>query len=89
LIQPVSEGEYIVDSRVLIEDISDLLGIELHSEDAERIGGLVYERLGRVPRVGDVVDLRGGDGNRADGGWRAGAKAADRAPTGARDGPAR
>jgi len=59
LIQPVSEGEYIVDSRVLIEDISDLLGIELHSEDAERIGGLVYERLGRVPRVGDVVDLQG------------------------------
>jgi CBS domain containing-hemolysin-like protein len=56
-IQPVSEGEYIVDARVPIEDINDLLDIELRSEDAERIGGLIYERLGRVPRVGDVVDL--------------------------------
>jgi putative hemolysin len=56
-IQPVSEGEFIVDSRVLIDDINDLLDIELRPADAERIGGLIYERLGRVPRVGDVVDL--------------------------------
>jgi CBS domain containing-hemolysin-like protein len=56
-IQPVSEDEFIVDARVPIEDINDLLDIELRSDDAERIGGLIYERLGRVPRVGDVVDL--------------------------------
>jgi putative hemolysin len=56
-IQPVSEGEFIVDARVLIDDINDLLDIELRSDDAERIGGLIYERLGRVPRVGDIVDL--------------------------------
>lgn len=56
-VQPVGDGEYVVDTRVLVEDINDLLGLSLVPEDAERIGGLVYERLGRVPRTGDVVDL--------------------------------
>jgi putative hemolysin len=56
-VQLVGEGEYVVDTRVLIDDINDLLDLRLQSEDAERIGGLVYERLGRVPRPGDVVDL--------------------------------
>jgi CBS domain containing-hemolysin-like protein len=56
-VQPVSETEYLVDTRVLIADLNDLLGLQLESENAERIGGLVYERLGRVPRAGDLVDL--------------------------------
>jgi CBS domain containing-hemolysin-like protein len=56
-VQPVNDQEYIVDTRVLIEDLNDLLDVNLESENAERIGGLVYERLGRVPRAGDVVDL--------------------------------
>lgn len=55
-IQPVSAGEYIVDARVLIHDINELLGLALTAE-AERLGGLIYERLGRVPRAGDAVDL--------------------------------
>jgi CBS domain containing-hemolysin-like protein len=56
-IQPVNDGEFVVDGRVLIEDINDLMDLDLGSEDAERIGGLIYERLGRVPRAGDIVDL--------------------------------
>lgn len=56
-VQPVSEGEIVVDARVLIADVNDILDLELASEDAERVGGLVYEHLGRVPRVGDQVDL--------------------------------
>jgi putative hemolysin len=55
-IQPLSESEYIVDARVLIHDVNELLGLELTAE-AERLGGLIYEQLGRVPRVGDEVDL--------------------------------
>lgn len=56
-VQPVSEDEFIVDARLPIEDVNDLLGTHLTSETAERIGGLVYEHLGRVPRQGDQVDL--------------------------------
>lgn len=56
-VQPVSDDEFIVDARLPIEDVNDLLDTHLTSETAERIGGLVYEHLGRVPRQGDQVDL--------------------------------
>ncbi len=56
-VQPVSDNEFVVDARLPIEDVNDLLDTHLTSESAERIGGLVYEHLGRVPRAGDQVDL--------------------------------
>lgn len=56
-VQPVSDDEFIVDARLPIQDVNDLLDTHLTSETAERIGGLVYEHLGRVPRQGDQVDL--------------------------------
>ncbi|NJN17588.1 MAG: HlyC/CorC family transporter [Oscillochloris sp.] len=56
-IQPVGEFAYNVDARVPIDDISELFAIDLVSEGADRIGGLVSERLGRIPRAGDVLEL--------------------------------
>jgi CBS domain containing-hemolysin-like protein len=53
-------GELIVDARVPIDDINDLTGLQLSSAESDRIGGMVFERLGRVPRVGDQLEL--GDG---------------------------
>jgi CBS domain containing-hemolysin-like protein len=55
-VQLLGTDEYLVDGRVLLEDINAMLDVELTAE-AERLGGLIYEHLGRVPRVGDVVDL--------------------------------
>jgi putative hemolysin len=51
----ISAHEVIVDARVPIDDVADLLGAEFPHSSADRIGGLVYERLGRIPRVGDHV----------------------------------
>ncbi|HEX5691819.1 MAG TPA: hemolysin family protein, partial [Roseiflexaceae bacterium] len=59
-IQALGEGELIVDARVPIDDINDLTGLRLSSVESDRIGGMVFEQLGRVPRVGDQIDL--GDG---------------------------
>jgi magnesium and cobalt exporter, CNNM family len=56
-VQFVGEGELIADARIPIDDINDLTGLELSSEESDRIGGMVYERLGRVPLVGDTVQL--------------------------------
>jgi CBS domain containing-hemolysin-like protein len=56
-IQPIGDGEYVVDARVSIADINSLADLDLRSESADRIGGLVYEQLGRVPRVGDELAL--------------------------------
>jgi putative hemolysin len=51
------EGELIADARVLLDDLNDVTGLHIASEESDRIGGLVYERLGRVPKVGDEVQL--------------------------------
>jgi putative hemolysin len=54
-VQFVGAGELIADARVPIDDINDLTGLRLISEDSDRIGGVVFERLGRVPEVGDEI----------------------------------
>src|ERR671930_237746 len=59
-IQHIGEGELVADARVPIDDINDLAGLRLNSEESDRIGGMVYERLGRVPKVGDEVHLPDG-----------------------------
>ncbi len=56
-IQPISDNEYVVDGRVSIDDVNYLANLTLASGTADRIGGLVYELLGRVPRVGDELVL--------------------------------
>jgi CBS domain containing-hemolysin-like protein len=59
-VQVIGEGELIVDARVLIDDINALAGLALESEESDRIGGVVYERLGRVPQQGDEVEVAEG-----------------------------
>jgi CBS domain containing-hemolysin-like protein len=58
-IQAVADGELLVDALVPITDLNELTGVEIASDESDRIGGFVYERLGRVPTVGDVVELPG------------------------------
>lgn len=61
--QPIRElgpGDMEVDARVPIDDINDLTGLRLVSEESDRIGGIVFERLGRVPKVGDTVQIADG-----------------------------
>ncbi|WP_254151031.1 hemolysin family protein [Candidatus Chloroploca mongolica] len=56
-VQPLADGSYLVNARVPIYDINELLDLNITSTAAERIGGLVYETLGRVPRVDDAIVL--------------------------------
>ncbi|MGD6844467.1 hemolysin family protein [Bacillus infantis] len=43
-IRKVKEGEYILDAKMLLEDVNDLLGIELLSDDIDTIGGWVLSQ---------------------------------------------
>lgn len=56
-IQLVSQGEYDVDARALLDDINDVIGLQLVSDEANSIGGLVFEQLGRLPLVGDTIEI--------------------------------
>lgn len=59
-IRVLAPGDMEVDARVPIDDINDLTGLRLASEESDRIGGMVFERLGRVPKVGDTVQIADG-----------------------------
>jgi magnesium and cobalt exporter, CNNM family len=58
-VEKISHEEVIVDARVSIDDLNDLLGIEIEGEDYDTIGGFVYHHLGKIPIVGDEVQAEG------------------------------
>jgi len=57
----LSDDEARVDGRASVDDLAELFDMELGGlEDADEydtIGGLIYHRIGGVPRPGDTVDL--------------------------------
>jgi CBS domain containing-hemolysin-like protein len=48
------DGRLMVRGHVPLEDLAGH-GVELHEEAVKSVGGLVFTRLGRVPRTGDSV----------------------------------
>lgn len=52
-----SDGEALVDGGVSIDDANAELGLDLEAEQVDTVGGLVHEKLGRIPVVGDKVLL--------------------------------
>jgi CBS domain containing-hemolysin-like protein len=53
------DGSYVVDGRMSIGDLNDLLEIELPDEDWDTIAGFVFSTLGHVPIEGESVDAKG------------------------------
>lgn len=52
------EGAWLVPGRARIDEIADTTGIALpEHEDYDTVSGLVLLHLGRVPRVGDEIEL--------------------------------
>ncbi|SCI79205.1 Hemolysin C [uncultured Clostridium sp.] len=47
------DNSYIVDGKVLIEDITELLYIDIEDENIDTIGGWVYIQLESYPQVND------------------------------------
>ncbi len=58
----ISDDEARVDGRASVDDLGELFERELALEDEDEydtVGGLVFHRIGRVPRPGDVVHVDG------------------------------
>ncbi|MEZ4554751.1 MAG: hemolysin family protein [Dehalococcoidia bacterium] len=54
-VQQLSDDEAIVDARLPIDDLNELFGIEIDSEDFDTVGGLILSLLGRLAVPGDEV----------------------------------
>lgn len=42
-----------------LEELNDLLDIKLPTEETATVGGLIFEQLGRIPEVGERVEVAG------------------------------
>lgn len=57
LMDRISDDEYIFSARMDLDDINDLMAVDLPTDESDTLGGLVYSMLGRVPSVGDTLDV--------------------------------
>ncbi len=55
LLEEIRPSEWRCAARLPLDDLNDALGTQLEGADVETVGGLVQERLGRIPIVGDSI----------------------------------
>jgi CBS domain containing-hemolysin-like protein len=56
-IEPLEGGRFLVSGNARLDDLSEYLGFELEAEGIDTIGGLVFNRLGYLPRSGTELEL--------------------------------
>ena len=56
-VEVIKENEYIVEGSLRLHDISDLIGINIDSEEFDSVGGLMIEDLGRMPEEQEEVTV--------------------------------
>ncbi len=59
LYRQVGDNEYVVSARLDLDDFNDLMGVNLDRNVADTLGGYLFTRLGRVPKVGDRIQEQG------------------------------
>ena len=67
LIKQLADDQYLVEGSMKIHDINDALDIELDSEDYDSVGGLIIEKLERLPQDKETITLENGITLQADG----------------------
>lgn len=67
-VQKLDDGGFLIQALATIEDINEALGTQFSDDDYDTIGGLVVSEFGRVPEVGESIEI---------GQWHFTVKAAD------------
>ena len=52
-------GSYVFSAKVSFDELRDRLDLEIESEGFETVGGYVLSRVGRVPAVGETLEVDG------------------------------
>ena len=58
-LEEVEPHVYVMDARIPISEVVEVLGVHLSDRDAHTVGGLVTTRLRRIPKVGDSIEEGG------------------------------
>jgi len=57
--EKLQEGVYMLDSRLSVSEVNDILEINLNTKNSHTIGGLVMAQLGHIPQQGEEVVEQG------------------------------
>ena len=57
-IEKVADNVYIMDARTGLDDLRERLDVVVEADGFDTLGGLVYQRLGKIPTIGETVTLR-------------------------------
>ena len=49
------DGSYLIDASMDLDDLNDLLGCSIDTEDTDTLGGYIYLTLGRVPKAKETI----------------------------------
>jgi CBS domain containing-hemolysin-like protein len=49
----------LIEGRVPLDDVNDLMGTNLDADDADTLGGLIFTRTGDVPKKGKKISEKG------------------------------
>lgn len=55
-IDVIKEDEYVVSGSVRLEDINDLIGTSIESEEFDSVGGFIIGQLGRLPAPSEEIE---------------------------------
>lgn len=55
-VQNLPDGSFLIDGLSIIEDVNNNFSLKLQNEDYDTIAGFVLGKLGRIAKVGDVVE---------------------------------
>ena len=58
-LEEIESDIYVMDARVPISEVNEVLGLHFSDRDAHTIGGLVTARLRRIPKAGDAIQEEG------------------------------
>ncbi len=57
--EKLGDGAYLLDSRMSVSDVNDILEVSLNTKTSHTIGGLVMAQLGRIPVQGEQIVEQG------------------------------
>ncbi len=55
-IRPLGHQEYIVDAKISVADFEEFFHVELETEEAATLGGFILEKMGKVPKPGEILE---------------------------------
>jgi CBS domain containing-hemolysin-like protein len=56
-IEKMDHDTFIIDGKTSLEQVNELLSIDIEGDGFDTLGGLVYQRLGKIPSVGDDISI--------------------------------